>query len=58
MNRIGSSTDATDIVEEEQGAMKAAVDELDKSTNDEAKQARAYNALTELKKIRNKQRKF
>ena len=58
MTRIGSSTDATDIVEEEQGEMKAVVDEFDKSGGDEARQISAHKALRELKKIRNKQRKF
>ena len=54
----GSSSEARDMVEEEQGAMKAVVDEFDKSTDDEARQISAHKALTELKKIRNKQRKF
>lgn len=53
-----SSSEAMDMVEEEQGAMKAVVDEFDKSNDDEAKQISAHQALTELKKIRNKQRKF
>ena len=54
----GSSSEVMDMVEEEQGAMKAVVDEFDKSTDDEARQISAHKALTELKKIRNKQRKF
>jgi len=47
-----------EIVKAEQGEMKAVVDEFDKSNDDEAKQISAHKALTELKKIRNKQRKF
>ena len=58
MTRTGSSTDAMNIVEEEQGAIKAVVEEFDKLEDDEARQVSAYKALTELKKIRNKQRKF
>jgi hypothetical protein len=53
-----SSSEAMDMVEEEQGAMKAVVDEFDKSTDDEARQISAHKALTDLKKIRNKQRKI
>ena len=53
-----SSSEAMERVEEEQGAMKAVVDEFDKSTDDEARQISAHKALTDLKKIRNKQRKF
>ena len=53
-----SSSDAMDMVEEEQGAMKAVGNEFDKCSDDEARQISAYKALTELKKIRNKQRKF
>jgi hypothetical protein len=58
MTRMDSSTDAMDMVKAEQGEMKAVVDEFDKSNDDEAKQISAHQALTELKKIRNKQRKF
>lgn len=53
-----SSSEAMDMVQEEQGAMKAVVDEFDKSTDDEARQISAHKALTDLKKIRNKQRKI
>jgi hypothetical protein len=58
MTGMDSSTDATDMVKAEQGEMKAVVDESDKSNNDEAKQISAYKTLTELKELRNKQRKF
>ena len=53
-----SWSEAMDMVEEEQGAIKAVVDEFDKSTDDEARQISAHKALTDLKKIRNKQRKI
>jgi hypothetical protein len=46
------------MVKEEQGEMKAVIDEYDKTNDDELRQISAYKALTELKKIRNKQRKF
>jgi len=49
---------AMDIVDADQGKMKAVIDEFDKSNDDEATQISAHKALTELKKIRNKQRKF
>ena len=55
MTRMDSSTDAMDMVKAEQGEMKAVVDEFDKSNDDEAKQISAHQALTELKKIQNKQ---
>jgi len=51
------SSDAVDMVKEEQGARKAVVDEFDKSNDDETKQLSAHKALTELIQIRNKQRK-
>ena len=53
-----SSSDAMDMVKEEPGEMKAVVNEFDKSSDDEARQISAHKALTELQKIRNKQRKF
>ena len=53
-----SSLEAMDMEEEEeQGAMKAVVEKVDKSNDDESKQISAYKALTDLKEIRNKQRK-
>ena len=55
---MDSSTEATDMVKAEQGEMKAVINEFDKSNDAEAKQIKAHKALTELKKIRNKQRKF
>jgi hypothetical protein len=55
---MDSSTDAMDMVKVEQGEMKAVVGEFDKSNDDEAKQISAHQALMELKRIRNKQRKF
>ena len=58
MTKMDNSTDSGEMVKEEQGAMKAVVDEFDKSTDDEAKQISAHKALTELVTIRNKQRKF
>jgi hypothetical protein len=53
-----SSSDAMDMVKEEQGEMKPVVNEFDKSNDDEARQISAHKALTELQKIRNKQRKI
>jgi hypothetical protein len=53
-----NSSDAMNMVKVEQGGMKVVVDEFDKSNDDEAKQISAYKALAELKKTRNKQRKF
>ena len=58
MTRMDSSTNAMDMVKAEQGEMKAVVDEFDKSNDDEASQISAHKALTDLKKIRNKQRKI
>jgi hypothetical protein len=58
MRKIDSSSHSDDMVKAEQSEMKAVVDKLDESTDDEAKQISAHKALTELKKIRNKQRKF
>jgi hypothetical protein len=55
---MDSSSDELDLVKAEQGEIKAVVDESDKSNNDEAKQISAYKTLTELKELRNKQRKF
>ena len=53
-----SGTNTMNMVKEEQGEMKAVIDEYDKTNDDELRQISAYKALTELKKIRNKQRKF
>jgi hypothetical protein len=55
---MDSSTGAVDMVKAEQGEMKAVVNEFEKTNDDEAKQISAHKALTELKKIRNKQRKI
>ena len=62
-NALTDSSSETMAMEEEeeeqqQGATKTVVDEFDKSSDDEARQISAHKALTELKKIRNKQRKF
>jgi len=46
------------MVKEELGEIKAVVDAFDTSAVDEARQISAHKALTDLKKIRNKQRKF
>jgi len=58
MMKMDSPTDEADMVKAEQGEMKAVVDEFEKSNDDEAKQISAHKALKELKKIRNKKRRF
>ena len=56
-NAITDSSDAINMMEAEQSEIKAAVDEFDKSSDDEATQINAHKALMELKRIRDKQRK-
>ena len=56
--KTNGMTDGVDVGKGEQGEMRTVLDEFDKSANDETRQVNAYKALTELKRIRNKQRKF
>ena len=58
MTKMDNSTDAADMVKAEQRDMKSVVQQFHESIEDETKQIAAHNALTELKRIRNKQRKF
>jgi hypothetical protein len=58
MTIIDGSTDARDFAKAERREIKAVNGEFDQSQEDEARQISAYNALTELKRIRNKQRKI